>query len=78
MERLDEIIARVLPGLRAMIVEEKAGAVEAAPEFAGRREGGDGYGYGARGKGDAHPRCSSRSQPKRAATARAKRETAAP
>lgn len=77
VRRLDEIVAGLLPGLRAMVVEEeKAGAVvEAAPEFAARGRGGDETRAGGTG---AHPRSSSRSMAKRAAMTNAKRETAAP
>lgn len=64
MRRLDEIVAGLLPGLRAMVVEEeRAGAVvEAAPEFAARHRGGDEMRAGGTG---AHPRSSSRTLAKR-------------
>lgn len=64
MERLGDIVARVLANVRATMEEERAGAVvEAAPEFAARNRGGDEMRAGGTG---AHPRSSSRSMAKRA------------
>lgn len=62
-ERLDEIFARVLPGLRAWIVEEEAGGCE-APGKAARTVGGEQA--SALARGDAHPRSSSRRMAKKA------------
>lgn len=64
MRRLDEIVAGLLPGLRAMVVEDgKTGAgVEPAPAVGARWE--DAGGVRARGKDD-HPRSSQRTLPKR-------------
>lgn len=62
MRRLDEIIAGLLPGLRAMVVEDADGAAgEAAPPLA-RGTGGEARTR----KGDAHPRSSSRRMAKKA------------
>lgn len=64
MERLGDIVARVLANVRATMEEEKAGAVvEAAPEFAARGRGGDETRAGGTG---AHPRSSSRRMAKNA------------
>lgn len=64
MERLGDIVARVLANVRATMEEEKAGAVvEAAPEFAARHRGGDAMRAGETG---AHPRSSSRRMAKNA------------
>lgn len=64
MERLGDIVARVLANVRATMEEEKAGAVvEAAPEFAARHRGGD---EPRAGGSSAHPRSSSRSMAKKA------------
>lgn len=63
MRRLDEIIAGLLPGLRAMVVEDADGAAgEAAPPLAR----GPGGGNPSARKGDAHPRSSSRRMAKQA------------
>lgn len=64
MERLGDIVARVLAGVRVTMEEERAGAVvEAAPEFAARHRGGDAMRAGETG---AHPRSSSRRMAKQA------------
>lgn len=64
MERLGDIVARVLANVRATMEEERAGAsVEAAPEFAARHRGGDEMRAGGTG---AHPRSSQRAIAKRA------------
>lgn len=64
MERLGDIVARVLANVRATMEEEKAGAVvEAAPEFVARHRGGDAMRAGGTG---AHPRSSSRRMAKQA------------
>ena len=71
MRRLDEIVAGLLPGLRAMVVEEGTGEAageDAASPLAQRLGSKD----RAR-KGDAHPRSSSRRMAKRAAMTNAKR-----
>lgn len=64
MERLGDIVARVLANVRVTTEEERTGAVvEAAPEFAARRGGGDEMRAGGTG---AHPRSSSRRMAKKA------------
>lgn len=65
MRRLDEIIAGLLPGLRAMVVEEEeaCGAVEAPQASAARRDAQGGTRAGGTG---AHPRSSSRRMAKKA------------
>lgn len=64
MERLGDIVARVLANVRVTMEEERAGAViEAAPEFAARGRGGDETRAGGT---DAHPRSSSRRMAKNA------------
>lgn len=65
MRRLDEIVAGLLPGLRAMVVEEeRAGDRDGPRQLAevGVR-GGDAPRLA---KGDAHPRSSSRRMAKQA------------
>ena len=76
MRRLDEIVSELLAGVALRIENEKAGgtAGEAVPPLT-REAGG---GNPRMRKGEHHPRSSNRSQPKYAATASAKRETAAP
>lgn len=76
MERLGDIVARVLANVRATMDGEMAGEAageDAASPLAQRLGSKD----RAR-KVDAHPRSSSRSMAKRAAMTSAKRETAAP
>lgn len=76
MERLGDIVARVLANVRATMDGEMAGgaAGEAAPPLA--REAGGGTVHAR--KGEAHPRSSSRSARERQAKNRAARDTVAP
>lgn len=63
MERLGDIVARVLAGVRDTMDERKAGDRE-GPRQAARDGGGDKA--PARARGDAHPRSSSRRMAKQA------------
>lgn len=74
MERLDSLVAKVLADARQRM-DKRAGGF-GAPGKAARIVGGDKA--SALARAGSHSRSSSRSQPKRAATANAKRETATP
>jgi len=75
MERLGDIVARVLAGVRETMDERKSGEHE-APRQAARAGGGDKA--PALARGDAHPRISSRSTRERQAKTSVARETVAP
>lgn len=63
MERLGDIVARVLAGVRDTMDERKAGGSEGPRQLAGDRGGGEAHRLA---RGDAHPRISSRRMAKKA------------